>query len=170
MNAELKILSLVFLFISILSCTQEYEIKSPSESLNYFYTYEGAEDQLMDPLIVAGQDVIPLIIQEIKHKDMPRRRYAIGALGNLQDESAIPSLELLLKDSTEKDYFRCDALNAISLINFKRAEALSSAYRETEIVCLKEMSQSILSSSKEEWVEKAYMVRSRADAINNRHQ
>src|SRR5262245_45882955 len=85
-------------------------LMSAEGALNRFYTYGNdpddavAEDMLMDPLIVAGEKVVPLVIREIKNKEMPRRRYAIGFLGNGSYKQALPALEDIFQDLSEKDY------------------------------------------------------------------
>lgn len=71
----------------------------------------------MDPLILAGSDVIPLLERDLLDPNMPRRRYAIGAVGNIGDESALPTLRKILENRSELDYIRCDALEAIAMID-----------------------------------------------------
>jgi HEAT repeat protein len=71
------------------------------------------EPDIDDPLIARGRSMIPAICQAIQHKDMKRRCYAIGALGYVGDKRALPILETILKDSSEFDYFRGDALHSI---------------------------------------------------------
>ena len=75
------------------------------------------EEELSDPLIHAGRAMTAPICEAIAHKDMKYRRYAIGALGQTGDPSAIPQLESILKNITEQDYFRADALKSIHQIN-----------------------------------------------------
>jgi hypothetical protein len=75
------------------------------------------EPELDDPLIEAGKEMTPAICDAILHKDMRLRRYAISALGFIGDKRAIPALEHILKDSTELEYFRGDALKAIYQLN-----------------------------------------------------
>jgi hypothetical protein len=82
---------------------------SPAEAVKSFYEREVAEDQLMDPLILAGPDVIPLLEQDLRDPNVPRRRYAIGAVGDIGDKSALPTLRKILEDRSEVDYIRCDA-------------------------------------------------------------
>jgi len=53
-----------------------------------------AEDQLMDPLLLAGDDVVPLVIDELPDKEMRLRRYAIGFLGNGRHTPALPASKL----------------------------------------------------------------------------
>ncbi len=118
---------------------------SPEESLLKFYAAQGAEDQLMDPLIVGGAKVVPLILKDINDKNMPLRRYAIGALGNIGDASAIATLESLLKDQSEVDYIQCDALEAIALINPDRGRVIATAYSRSSTSCLHELSAYLLS-------------------------
>jgi hypothetical protein len=97
--------------------------RDPKAALHQFHTYgDGveeavAEDMLMDPLILAGKRVVPLVIEEVRNREMPRRRYAIGFLGNGSYRQALPVLEQILSDASEIDYFRGDALHAIYLID-----------------------------------------------------
>jgi hypothetical protein len=109
-----RIILLVSVAVLLTACAAK---KSPQAALEEFYTHEGAEDTLMDPLIVAGEDVVPLVVERVKDRDMPRRRYAIGFLGNGGYRQALPVLREILADGTEKDYFRGDALHAIYMID-----------------------------------------------------
>lgn len=97
---------------------------SPEDALRQFYANDGPEDTLMDPLIIAGEKVVPLVLKEIQNKNMLRRRYAIGFLGNGSYKQALPVLEDILQDSSEKDYIRGDALHAIYMID----ESLGNQY------------------------------------------
>lgn len=90
---------------------------APEQILQRFYSEAAAEDMLMDPLILGGKKVVPLVIREIQRRDMPRRRYAIGFLGNGDYDEAIPMLEEIVKDNAEQDYVRGDALRAIYQID-----------------------------------------------------
>lgn len=107
-NKYLALICLTILLIPHLACAG-----SPEDGLRNFFSNQGSEETLMDPLILAGDEVVPLILERIKDKNMPRRRYAIGFLGNGSYKQAIPILENILKDATEKDYFRGDALQSI---------------------------------------------------------
>lgn len=60
---------------------------------------------------------------------MPGRRYAIGYLGNGGFTEAIPALQRLLLDTTEKDLFRGDALLAIFRIDNVRGRRLANEYQ-----------------------------------------
>lgn len=75
------------------------------------------EDDLMDPLIVARGDVVPVVMVAIARTDLPRRRYAIGFLGNAGRREALPVLEMILYSEAEKPTQRGDALEAIALID-----------------------------------------------------
>ena len=103
---------------------------SPEEALQRFYaTTDVPEENLMDPLIVAGKSVVPLVLENIRKKEMPRRRYAIAFLGNGAYPEALPILESILKDSTEKDIFRGDALQAICQINNPLCSQYAAQYK-----------------------------------------
>jgi hypothetical protein len=103
--------------------------RNPKDALQDFLTaHNRAEDQLMDPLILCGRRVAPLVIAEIQNKDMHRRRYAIGFLGNGHYSEALPVLEKILSDGSEIFYFRADALIAIFQIAPNRARELAPKY------------------------------------------
>ncbi|WP_156464396.1 hypothetical protein [Afipia sp. Root123D2] len=68
---------------------------------------------------------MPLVIAELPKRSMPRRRYAIAFLGDGGYREALPALEVIAKDGTELDYFRGDALLAISQIDLDLARRLS---------------------------------------------
>jgi len=114
-----KLLAIVLIFIPLgFSCqskinSQTREFIPPQTAMEKFYGFEGKEKELMDPLILAGEPVVPLVIEAIKNQEMPKRRYAIGFLGNGEYKQALPVLEEILKNPDEKDYFRGDALLAI---------------------------------------------------------
>jgi HEAT repeat protein len=143
---------------------------SPEQAIREFYSSDRAEDQMMDPLILAGEEVVPLLLIEIEKKTRPQRRYAIGALGNIQDKSALSVLEEILGDEAEEDYFRCDALNSIGMIDFRRGRELAARERGSSVECLSELSSLILTTSKEDWLDDNYMRRTRHDAQLGRHE
>lgn len=91
--------------------------RSADEALQEFYAHDGPEITQMDPLILAGDEVVPLILEKVKDKNMPKRRYAIAFLGNGRYPQALPVLESILRNDTEEDLYRGDALQAIYLIN-----------------------------------------------------
>lgn len=95
---------------------------------NRFYNGDH-EPELDDPLIEAGTKMVPFICEAIAHKDMKFRRYAISALGFIEDKRAIPSLETILNDKTEEDYFRGDALHAIYLIDERQGTIYAAQYK-----------------------------------------
>ena len=69
--------------LCLLWAVAEGPLRNPDEALKDFYDAgDRAEDQLMDPLILTGRSVVPLVLKELPNKDMRPRRYAIGFLGN----------------------------------------------------------------------------------------
>ena len=91
---------------------------------------ETAEDQLTDPLILAGRRVVPAVLHAIEDPAMPLRRYAIDFLGDGAFPEARAALEGILADSVEGDYFRGDALEALYHIDVTRARQLAQRYHE----------------------------------------
>ncbi|MDI1362679.1 HEAT repeat domain-containing protein [Methylotenera sp.] len=73
--------------------------------------------------------MVPAICEAVKHKDMKRRRYAIGALGYINERAAMPTLEAILSDESEIDYFRGDALQSIYQIDSKRGLSYAAQYQ-----------------------------------------
>ncbi len=111
----------------------EGPFRDPEDALRDFYeARERAEDQLMDPLILNGRRVVPLVISAVTNKDMRLRRYAIGFLGNGRYRSALPVLEKVLADESEIYYFRADALEAIYQIAPERAQSLAPGHVDGE--------------------------------------
>lgn len=104
----------------------EGPLRNPNEALKDFNEAKGrAEDQLMDPLILTGRGVVPLVLKELPNKDMRLRSYAIGFIGNGRYSEALPILEVILGSESEINYFRADALKAIFQISQGRAKELA---------------------------------------------
>jgi len=101
----------------------------------------------MDPLILAGKKVVPSLLKEIQDKNMQRRRYGIAALGLLGDPSALPTLETILKDPSEADYFRCDALEAIALLDSNVGRSFAKEQAASSVGCLTQISQSLVAGN-----------------------
>jgi hypothetical protein len=119
-----KLLLCISLMLLFISCSDD-----PKKALGQFYSYNGPEESLMDPLILAGEKVVPFVISSVKDKEMPKRRYAIGFLGNGSYSQAIPVLEEILKDTSEKDFIRGDALISIYQINALTAMKYAEQYK-----------------------------------------
>lgn len=96
--------------------------------LNNFYTDNVPESIADRYLMGAGKQIVPFVLIEIQKKEMPKRRYAIGALGKIGDRSALPVLIKILEDSSEVIYFRDDALRAIWHIDRKLGEKYAAKY------------------------------------------
>jgi hypothetical protein len=112
----------------------EGPLRDPHDALHEFFYPEGtvAEDMLMDPLILCGSRVVPLVLDAVKDKEMIHRRYAIGFLGNEGDDVAIPTLDAVLSDLTELDYFREDALEAIYMIDRETGAQAARRYAASD--------------------------------------
>lgn len=132
-NLCFTLLSLALVGGAILTIVTKPSRLTPEEAYAKFLTRDGvAEDQLMDPLILAGEEVIPLVLEGIRDPNMPRRRYAIGFLRNCESEAAIPVLRCILEDVEEKHYFRGDALRALSQIQPQYANEIATRYLNAE--------------------------------------
>ncbi len=142
--------------------------RSPELALKAFYEREVAEDQIMDPLILAGPSVVPLLEKELVNEDMPNRRYAVAALGNLGSKAALPILEKLTRSTTEVDYIRCDALAAIAMIDQKEGLRVGNRVRGEGPECLSEIADD-LARDYAEWLKSNALRRTYFQALMGRH-
>jgi hypothetical protein len=142
--------------------------KSPELALKDFYEREVGEDQIMDPLILAGPDVVPLLTKELAKPDMPNRRYAVAALGNLDSKAALPILEQLVGSASEADYIRCDALTAIAMIDQEEGLRVGNSAKETGPECLSEIADN-LARDYAQWSKSNALRRTYFQALMGRH-
>jgi hypothetical protein len=104
-------------------------MRDPQSALRDFYEGEDrSEEQLCDPLILAGPRVVPLVVADLPKKGTPRRLYAIRFLGNGGYRRALPVLEQLLADDAENVAFRMEAFRAIYQVSPERARQLAPTY------------------------------------------
>lgn len=102
-------------------------------ALEAFYGGEPRPECMQaQPLRRHGADVVPLIIRDLPNKAMPRRRYAIGFLGEGKYKAALPALEKIVLDDTERFYFKTDALQAIYSISPSRAAELAKVLKSKQ--------------------------------------
>jgi hypothetical protein len=142
--------------------------ESPELALKSFYDREAAEDQIMDPLILAGSSVVPLLGKEIIDPGMLNRRYAIGALGNIGNRAVIPSLEKLAREKSEADYIRCDALTAIGMIDHQEGLRVARHVKEDGLDCLSDIA-STLDRDYAQWLKSNAPKRTFLQALLGRH-
>lgn len=106
---------------------------SPQRVMRSFYdSAQRAEDEMMDPLILAGEQVIPLVMSEIQNKGMKHRLYALLFIGNSQYAEGVPVLMRIVNDPEEEGAFRAAALDAIAMIDTARGSSLSMSFRESD--------------------------------------
>ena len=114
-------------------CVTEGPLRDPEDALSDFI--EGkrrAEDQLTDPLVLAGPNVRPLVLKSVKDPGAPQRRYAIGYLGCTGYEPAASVLRKIVATETEEIYFRADALDSLWLLQPVEGVKLALAYQNRD--------------------------------------
>jgi len=115
-------------------CNHREIPSSPQKALEQFYAAtDVAEDQLMDPLILRGPDVVPLLIREVPSRKMPRRLYGILAIGHIGDGRGLDVLKQIVSDPSEKEDIRYGALRSITLIDRDLALEVAKGYSDQEI-------------------------------------
>ncbi len=129
--------SILLVVVALVACgepqrTAEELQQDPEQVMSEFYSNPGPEYSLMDPLIVAGPSIYSSVIEAVRDPTMPRRRYAIGFLGNEEVAEALQLLTAILKDDSELPYFRGDALEAIYKMDKDRAKELAPQFQDRE--------------------------------------
>jgi HEAT repeat protein len=119
-----------FPLIFIIGCAKsKIGDKEAKTILNDFY-FDNVPESINDRhLLNAGKAIVPHLIIEIQNKNMPKRGYAILALGKIGDKEAIPILAKILEDRSELIYFRTDSLRAIWHIDQKLGEEYARTYQ-----------------------------------------
>lgn len=121
---------ILIIFIIAVGCSESaMDEKEARKVLQNFYNDREPEPISDYYLLKAGKPIVPYLIVEIQKKDMPRRRYAIGALGKIGDKRALPMLINILEDRSELIYFRADALESIWHIDRKIGEEYARKYQ-----------------------------------------
>jgi hypothetical protein len=93
-----------------------------------FYSAQVPEPVIMQPLVSAGNKIVPHLSREVLNREMQRRSYAILALGRIGDRRALDSLKRILDDKTEENTPRSCALRAIWHIDRKLGEEYARRY------------------------------------------
>jgi len=144
-KGETKLAGLIALVLIIFFFTLEKVVdkKCVPHYYSLFLHQSVAEPYFSAPLVEAGYEIGPLLIQEVANKEMERRRYAIIALQELDYQPATDVLGEILLDSTELIVFRADAYDALKsfdndkakmlLSNFKKQASTSSALEAIEL-------------------------------------
>lgn len=104
--------------------------RSNEQILEYFYYAATSEEELMDPLILRGEEIVPMVISNVVRPDMPRRRYAIAFLGRGGYVTALPALRNIIEANHEPGYVRADALEAIYRIDQQGGLAYAKLYAD----------------------------------------
>ena len=71
----------------------------------------------MNPLILAGNPIVPTVLDALGDKKLKLRRYAMGFLGNGGYKEALPMLQRIAADESEEKWIREDSLESIHLID-----------------------------------------------------
>lgn len=129
MKIRLLLLAIAVLVLVMPFIIARGVFRSPAAALEEFHSQRDvAEDQLADPLIVTGCRSAQVVAREIANPAMQYRRYAIGYLGNRRCRAAMPALTSILANPREEEYFRADALEAITRIDPRQGLRLGPLY------------------------------------------
>jgi len=125
-------------FIGLICGCSRHDLdkKTAAQIITAFYVDAAPEPLLSEGLVKAGRGIVPYLCVEISNKNMPKRGYAILALGEIGDTRAIQTLKDILENETEPMDVRSDALRAIwhidRLIGDNCAKILAGKSREVD--------------------------------------
>lgn len=123
-----KLFCLKLIILGLLSANCTHQL-SPEDAVNEFMTHKTKESYLTIPLCDAGEKVVPLLTEKIKDKNMERRRYAIGFLGVTENKLPLTTLEKIIEDETDNEFFRADSLQSAYLLDEKLGKELANKYQ-----------------------------------------
>jgi hypothetical protein len=95
-----------------------------------FHNQSVTEEYIQEPILNAGSQIGPILIEKIADKEMKYRRYAIGGLEKLKYNPAIPTLTQILLDKSEIDVFRADAFQALTTFDTYETRKIISTFRQ----------------------------------------
>ena len=111
----------------------EGPLRDPADAMNDFLNGgDRFEDQLTDPVVLAGPRVRPLALSAVADREMKYRRYALAWLGCAYYKPARERLHQILYDESEKDYFRADALEALWRLDRDHGRELARTFLSRE--------------------------------------
>lgn len=121
----------------------------PTYCMDAFLNNDVPEEYITDPLVIGGSLVTHRLIEEVQHRSMKRRDYAIQFLGQMQCREAKGVLITIASDSTESDHTRKSAIAALYTIDPSEARALSSSFGSGNVT-------SVTDSRREEEIARSY--------------
>jgi hypothetical protein len=117
-------LAIVFVFL----CFSTACFKSREQVLADFYSWEGTELTSADPLIVGGDELVPLLIIKVKDPAMPKRTVVISYLCRYGYTEAIPVIRSIAENEAEHEAHRSVALYSLGYIEPNLANSLANSY------------------------------------------
>ncbi|CAA9359320.1 MAG: hypothetical protein AVDCRST_MAG89-3638 [uncultured Gemmatimonadetes bacterium] len=98
------------------------------EYFTLFQLQYRAEPLVTEPLLQAGPSVGPFVVAHVADRGAEHRLYAIGALGEIGFEPAVPLLIRVMNDTTESVYIRAGAWKALREIGTDEARASTTRF------------------------------------------
>ncbi len=123
-NGE-RLFILIIVVIGFCACT-----KSSDTYLQEFYRWNGTEQTAADPLIAAGDDIVPKLLVEIANPEMPNRMTAIYFLSDYGHRDAIPVLERIILNEQEHEAHRSGTLHALAKLDWISGQRLAERYED----------------------------------------
>jgi hypothetical protein len=115
--------------IPLAACAIAFSLgRSPEKRLVDFYSTQNTRRATLE-LARSGDAIVPLLVSEVRRKELPNRHDAIRFLGSRRARPALPALEAIVADESERDEIRADALEAILLIDRTRGLRLAVDHR-----------------------------------------
>ena len=94
-----------------------------------FINQSTMEGQLTKPILEAGYQIGPILTEKITDKEMKYRRYAIGGLEKIKYKPATSTLTKILLDKSEKEFFRADAYEALTVFDTDETRKILTEFK-----------------------------------------
>ena len=114
---------------------------SPQAAMAQFYQADLDSEHPMDPLILAGNDALPLALNDLTHPDQAHRQQILTLLGEAGYKDAEPALTRVVHNFDEFPALRAEALTSLHRINRPEALLLARQYQSHPTLLGKTASQ-----------------------------
>jgi hypothetical protein len=118
----------IFIIITYIFIGEYINKKCASYYFEVFLYQRVPESAITEPLKDAGYNIGPFLNEYIIDKNAHFRRYAINGISKIDYTPAIPTLKIILYDSSEVFYIKDDVISALYELNTKESKIIIEDY------------------------------------------
>jgi len=128
---RIKVLIGIFAFLLLFTFGKNYINK---KCANFYYivflNQSVSEEYIEEPIEKGGYEVGKYLTENIEDKNMKYRRYAIGGIGKIKYDKAVPILGKILNDKSEPEFIKNDVLESLKEINNYEANKILKQFKK----------------------------------------